>query len=138
MKRNRIRLTETDLHRIVKEAVKRIVREDMKYGDIVNNIGTDDVDDEYNVAAETEKKEELEHNIWDVLTNLAGGDPRKRSFDFQDMVDALSVDFGFDFTGSDDEKECHHFTDGNYDLVIYPSYYYPKQGELRIFNLQIF
>lgn len=56
MKRNRIRLTETDLHRIVKEAVKRIVREDMKYGDIVNNIGTDDVDDEYNVAAETEKK----------------------------------------------------------------------------------
>ena len=56
MKRNRIRLTETDLHRIVKEAVKRIVREDMKYCDIVNNIGTDDVDDEYNVAAETEKK----------------------------------------------------------------------------------
>lgn len=56
MKRNRIRLTETDLHRIVKEAVKRIVREDMKYGDIVNNIGTNDVDDEYNVAAETEKK----------------------------------------------------------------------------------
>lgn len=56
MKRNRIRLTETDLHRIVKEAVKRIVREDMKYGGIVNNIGTDDVDDEYNVAAETEKK----------------------------------------------------------------------------------
>lgn len=54
------------------------------------------------------------------------------------MVEALSVDFGFDFTGSDDEEECHHFTDGNYDLVIYPSYYYPKQGELRIFNLQIF
>ena len=49
MKRNRIRLTETDLHRIVKEAVKRIVREDMKYGDIVNNIGADEVDDEYNV-----------------------------------------------------------------------------------------
>lgn len=138
MKRNRIRLTETDLHRIVKEAVKRIVREDMKYGDIVNNIGTDDVDDEYNVAAETEKKEELEHNIWDVLTNLAGGDPRKKSFDFQDMVDALSVDFGFDFTGGDDEKECHHFTDGNNDLVIYPLYYYPKQGKLTIFNLQIF
>ena len=62
MKRNRIRLTETDLHRIVKEAVKRIVREDMKYGDIVNNIGADEVDDEYNVAAETEKKEELEYN----------------------------------------------------------------------------
>ena len=85
-----------------------------------------------------EKEEELEHNIWDVLTNLAGGDPRKKSFDFQDMVEALSVDFGFDYTGSDDEKECHHFTDGNYGLVIYPLYYYPKQGELRIFNLQIF
>lgn len=56
MKRNRIRLTEADLHRIVKEAVKRIVREDMKYGDIVNNIGADEVDDEYNVAVETEKK----------------------------------------------------------------------------------
>jgi hypothetical protein len=119
------------------EFVKRLgkkVNEDLTNTQIRNITGIYD-DDILNASVEAEKKEELESNIWKLMVSLAGGNPRKNPFDFNELARELKSKFGFVYKGNDDNNECHIFSDGKGELVIYPTTYYPRMGKLTIYNM---
>ena len=97
-----IRLTESDLHRVIKESVNKILSEmdgtelnDFGYNarELRNMLGDYD-DDELNVAVEAEEAEELEGDIWKSISKIAHGNPRKVSFSFSD-INQLSASIRF-------------------------------------------
>jgi len=113
------------------------INEDLTNRQKRNILGITD-DDELNAAAEAEEKEELEYTIWNALKEMTGGDPRKTTFSFADLCDMLNSKFGMKYVGSNDENECHEFSDGVNKLEIFPNVYYPEQGTLRFFNMHVY
>ena len=95
-------------------------------------------DDELNAAAEAEEKEQLESNIWNAIAQMAGGNPRKTSFDFGQLAEMLKTQFNMKYIGTDENQECHTFTDGVNKLDIYPSTYYRKQGTITLYNMSVY
>ena len=95
-------------------------------------------DDELNAAAETEEKEQLESNIWNAIAQMAGGNPRKTSFDFGQLAEMLKTRFNMKYIGTDENQECHTFTDGVNKLDIFPSTYYPKQRTITLYNMSVY
>ena len=132
-----IRLTESDFQRIVKESVNRVLSEELTYTQLKNILGVDD-NDEWNAAAEAERKEELESEVWRAIVKLAGGNPRKNVFEFGDLVNMLNSQFGFKYVGCDEEEESHKFENGKDKLFIYPVHFYCRQGKMKIDNMHIF
>ena len=132
----KIRLTESQFNRLIKETVRNILNEDSVYTQLVNTFGKD-FDEEWNVASETEQKEELEDEIYKATAQLAGGNPGRNTVMFRDLVEMLQRKFNFTYVGADDERECHVFENGQYPLTVFPVYYYENQGEIRIANMYI-
>lgn len=140
-----IRLTESDLHNIIKESVNKILNEmdgtelnDFGYNarELRNMLGDYD-DDELNVAVEAEEAEELENDIWKSISKIAHGNPYKVSFNFSDMVNMLNAEYNFEYDGCDEDDESHKFSNRNYELYIYPNVFYEEQGTLKLINLHI-
>lgn len=140
MKRNKIRLTESQLHRVIKESVKKILRESSfpNYNQLINITGIND-NDEFNAAAMTENKEELETEIWKMISKelCNGENPRNVSFHFKDLIE-LMKNLGFTYNGNDDDNESINFNNSNNEFVIYPKTYYPKMDLMSIYNTQIY
>lgn len=132
----KIRLTESQFNKLIMESVRNILKENSTYTQLVNTFGKD-FDEEWNVASETEQKEELEDEIYKATAQLAGGNPGRNTVMFRDLVDMLQNEFYFTYVGADDERECHVFENGQYVLTVFPVYYYEKQGEMRIANMYI-
>ena len=137
--RHKIRLTERDLHRIIKESVRKILKEnDLTYKQIKNVTGIQD-DDELNASVMAEDYEELEDAIWKSLVELANGEnPRKHTYKFQDICSMLNSEFGLKYVGSDEQNEGHEFSNGKIDFEIFPDTFYPRQGNLRIMNMHVY
>lgn len=135
--RRAIRLTESKLKYIITESMKRVLNEDHKYTQLRNILGITD-NDEWNAAAECERHEDLEDEIWRAIANLAGGNPRENRFEFSDMANMLQNKFGFKYIGSDVEQECHQFSNGEDTLEIFPDWFYQKQGKMNIGNLHVY
>ena len=135
MKRT-IRLKESELRRMISESVRRALNEDHKYTQLRNILGISD-NDEWNAAAETERKEDLAGEIWRAIAKLAGGSPREKTFEFSDMANMLKSQFGFKYVGSNREQECHEFSNGEDTLTIYPDWFYTKQGQMSIYNMDV-
>ena len=132
----KIRLTESQFNKLIKETVRDILNEDSTYTQLVNTFGKD-FDEEWNVASETEQKEELEDEIYKATAQLAGGNPGRNTVMFRDLVEMLQRKFNFTYVGADDERECHVLENGQYTLTVFPVYYYENQGEIRIANMYI-
>lgn len=130
----KIRLTESDLYRLIKESVRNILKEDYSYNGFVGSIG-DEFDDDWD--DDSERRDALENKIWKAIVQLAGGHPKRNSVMFRDLVEMLQRKFNFTYVGADDERECHVFENGQYVLTVFPVYYYEKQGEMRIANMYI-
>lgn len=145
MSKKLIRLTESDLHRVIKESVNKILNEmdgtelnDFGYNarELRNMLGDYD-DDELNVAVEAEEAEELEGDIWKSISKIAHGNPYKVSFKFSDMANMLNDEYNFEYDGCDEDDESHKFSNPNYELYIYPNVFFEKQGTLKLLNLHI-
>ena len=135
---NIVRINESQLRQIVKGCVHDILKENHKYTQLRNVLGIHD-NDEWNAAAETERREDLESEIWKSLADLAGGNPRKTPFNFQDAIDILKNEFGFKYVGYDEERESHKFINKEQDeLEIFPVSFYTQQGHMRIKNMNIY
>ena len=89
------------------------------YNQIRNVLGVYD-DDLLNNCCATEICEQLEEKIWNDIKNLAGGNPRYKKFEFDDMVKMLNEKYGLKYTGADDNNECHDFKDGKFILSVFP------------------
>ena len=137
MNKKLIRLTEEDLHKIVKESVNRILNEidGLSYRQIKNVTGIKD-NDEFNAAEKCERDEELESEIWRELTKMAHGtNPRKYSFRFQDICRMLESVFNIKYIGPDEGNESHDFENDEFRLSICPNIFYTRQGTLSIANI---
>lgn len=135
---NIVRINESQLRQIVKGYVRDILKEGHKYSRLRNVLGIHD-NDEWNAAAETERREDLESEMWKSLADLAGGNPRKTPFKFQDAMDMLKNEFGFEYVGYDEERESHKFINKEQDeLEIFPVSFYNQQGHMRIQNMNIY
>ena len=130
-------LKENQLRQVVSETVRKILNEGNKYTQLINILGSD-VDDEWNVAADAERKEELESEIWRAISNLASGNPRKNTFDFTEAANMLDKNFGFKYVGCDEENETHCFENGKDKLELFPSVFYPRQGKMRLDNMHVY
>ena len=95
-------------------------------------------DDMLNAGAEAEQAEQLEGDIFRSIGEIAQGNPRKNTFNFSDMANMLKEKYGFNYKGIDDDAEGHIFTNGKYELYIYPDTFYANQGAMRISNLHVF
>lgn len=136
MERKVIRLTESDLHRIIVETANQVLNEGLSYTQLKNVLGVED-NDEWNAASDAERKEELEGTIFKALGSLAGGNPRSHAFRFKDAVELLDREFGFKYQGSDEEEEAHIFSNGQDELTLYPNTFYPSQGNMSLFNMHL-
>lgn len=116
---------------------KRNVNEDFSNTQIRNMLGDYD-NPELNAAADAESNEDLEHSIWQSVAELAGGDPRKKSFNFSNMVQMLKGEFGFNYTGYNPDREEHTFENGEYTLSVFPEVVYPQQGMMTLHNMQLY
>ena len=132
----KIRLTESQFNKLIKETVRDILNEDSTYTQLVNTFGKD-FDEEWNVASETEQKEELEDEIYKATAQLAGGNPGRNTVMFRDLVEMLQRKFNFTYMDSEDRRRCHNFSNGQYLLTVFPSDYSENQGEMRIFNIHL-
>ena len=126
----------------LKEFVKCIGKKKVNEGDLTNTqvrnmTGIYD-DDELNAAVEAEDAENLEGEVWHSIKQIAGGNPRERSFKFADMAKMLADRYGFKYKGVDEDEEGHVFTNGKYELEIFPDTFYPKQGTMRIYNMHVY
>ncbi len=132
-KKQIIRLTERDLHAIIKESLDNILYDNgYSYNQIRNMTGIYD-DDYMNAAADAERTDELEGEIAKAL----GGIRHPKAIDFSDAAKILKDRFGFDYTGSEEEDEAHCFTDGEYILELYPKTFYINQGRMVLNNLHL-
>ena len=101
------------------------------YTQIRNVTGIED-DDELNAGVEAERREDLESNIVTDLGRYEG-----KMLNFDDVCKLLKDRYGFEYLRSDDERECHEFSNGDDVLNLFPKIYYPKQGTMRLHNLYI-
>lgn len=141
MNKNRIRLTESQLHRVIRESVKRILNESEfpNNRQIINMTGIYD-DDEMNAAAQAEEDEDLEFKIIKSVSSelCDGGSPSKVSFSLKDFI-RLMKEFGFEYLKNDDEKEEIIFANRKGEkLIVWPAMYYHNIDSMRIKNLMIF
>lgn len=144
MKKKLIRLTESDLHNIIKESVNNILKEyydvdGMSYGQVRNMTGIED-DDELNAGAECEAGEELQSEIFKSIASQLcnGGNPRMYSFGFQDLIKLLADEFDFEYVGPDESNESYEFAGDGRELCIFPRVFYPSPNKIRIQNMILY
>jgi len=119
------------------KGITESVNEDFTNTQIRNTLGIYD-DDELNAAVECESKEEILGKIFNYLSELAHGqNPYNYTYRFNEIVDAFAK-FGFDYVGPDEEEESHVFMNGDTEIMVTPTMFYTKQGEMRIRNANIF
>ena len=139
MKR-RVKLTESDLHNIIKKSVKKALNEidGLTYRQIKNITGIED-DDEFNAAAQAEDHEEIASYIWSDLTDMSNGvNPKRYSYSFQEICDLLSGNYNAKYVGADDRNQCHVFKNKDFTVDIFPDTFYTKQGLMSVVNLNVY
>lgn len=143
-----IRLTETDLHRIITESARQALNEISgtelsQYGydarNMRNELGTDD-DGELNAACETEECEELASSIAkDLCQNYGYRNIYEKNaiFDFQFLEKLLKEKYGMTFLGTNEEDESAAFGNDKYQFFLYPVTFYSELGKFKIQNMDV-
>ena len=143
-----IRLTESDLHNIIKESVRKTLNEIR--GTELNGFGYDarnmrnmlgiNDDDELNAACDAETYEELESSIAKDMCNEYGYSrlyDKTSVFDFDTIEQLLEEKYNMHYVGADEEQEAIIFENDNAELLLYPTIFYPKPNRFRLSNMHI-
>lgn len=140
----RYRLTESDLHKLVKEAVRNALYENGIDGfsntQIRNMTGITD-DDELNAACDTERKEELMSKVWRAIDRLDSNRQEKYPIvvNFNELCNVLGRNFGFKYDTSDIDNNSYIFVNEQGDelwLAVNWAYNYPGET-ISITNMDI-
>ena len=141
MKKQRIRINETQLRQIISESIKKCLNETDNWltnTQIKNITGIQD-DDELNLAAECEYHEEIQGKVWHMLLELSNGEnPRQYTYHFSDICNMLKKQFNLKYIGADEVHECHIFKNNEFTLDLYPNMFYSKQGTVSVENIIIY
>ena len=141
----RYRLTESDLHKLVKEAVRSALYENGIDGfsntQIRNMTGITD-DDELNAACDTERKEELISKVWRAIDRLDSNRQEKYPIvvNFNELCNVLGRNFGFKYDSSDIDNNSYIFVNKQGDelwLAVNWAYNYPGET-ISITNMDIY
>lgn len=141
-----IRLTENDLHRLVKESAKRILNEisgtevqGFTPSELRNMLGVED-DDELNAAVESEESDRFQSDVVRLLQQLCGNEniyDRLSYFYFPAVAKAFKRDFNLQYEGWT-EDEGHVFDNDKYEVVLYPVDFYENLADFRLMNIHVF
>ena len=144
-----IRITESALHDIIKESVKRVLNEidgtelnQFGYGarELRNMLGDYD-DDELDVACESEDCDYVADEIARDLCkhygykHLYGNDA---VFDFDYLKQMLADKYNMEYLGSFEDDEAVVFGNKNYQFILYPVNFYPQGiAKFRVKNFHV-
>lgn len=137
----RIRLTEEDLHGIVKESVKRILSEiDLTNNQIRNITGISD-DDVLNAACMAEDEDDLESNIVKDLKDKYGFYnvyDRGVVLDFNFIKELLKQKYGMKYLGFDEKDDSHLFRNNDFAVAIWSKENYPRLSKFHLQNIHVY
>ena len=145
MNRKIIRLTESDLHWIVRESVSKLLSEAMSDGmslssrQVRNMTGIHD-DDELNAACDSEECGDLASGIARDLCGHYGyyGLYDKGSvFDFGFLSDLLKEKYGMEFLGYDEDDESHLFGNDRFLVTFWTMEGFPNLNKFHLSNMDV-
>lgn len=138
--KQKIRLTESDLHRIVNESVKMVIREmDLSKRQIRNITGILD-DDELNAACMEEDADELGSEIVRDLRDRYGFAniyDKGVVLDFGFVKGLLEQKYGMKYLGFDEEDEAHTFGNEDFIVEIWSKEGYPRLAKFHLQNMNV-
>ena len=141
MNKKLIRLTENDLHRIVKESVNRILGEmDLTNNQIRNITGISD-DDELNAACMAEDEGDLESNIVKDLKDEYGFYnvyDKGVLLDFDFVKELLKQKYGMNYLGFNEKDESHLFGNNDFVVAIWTKENYPRLSKFHLQNIHVY
>ena len=141
MNKKLIRLTEGDLHRIVKESVNRILSEiDLTNKQIRNITGILD-DDELNAACMAEDEDDLESSIVKDLKDKYGFYniyDKGVVLDFNFIKELLKQKYGMNYLGFDEKDDSHSFRNNDFVVVIWSKENYPRLSKFHLQNIHVY
>jgi hypothetical protein len=135
-----IRLTENDLHRIVKESVKKIISETNLSNRQIKNITGIYDDDELNAACMSEEAEDIGSNIAKDICNKYGFHSiydKNAVLDFGFLKDLLEQKYGMKYLGFDENDESHLFGNDNFIVEIWSKEDYPRLAQFHLQNMHV-
>lgn len=136
-----IRLTENDIHRIVKESVNRILGEmDLTNNQIRNITGISD-DDELNAACMAEDEGDLESNIVKDLKDKYGFNnvyDKRVVLDFDFVKELLKQKYGMNYLGFGEKDESHLFGNNDFVVEIWSKENYPRLSKFHLQNIHVY
>ena len=94
-------------------------------------------DDELNAACLAERLEDLQDEITKKICEVHGVSKLYGSrFQFEKVKEILKG-FGFEYVWADEKDESHFFFNHETgdEIDLYPTIWYPEQGEMRIQNI---
>ena len=136
-----IRLTESDLHRVVKESVNKILSEiDLTNKQIRNITGILD-DDELNAACMAEDEDDLASNIVKDLRDEYGFHniyDKGVVLDFNFIKELLKQKYGMNYLGFDEKDDSHLFGNNDFVVAIWSKENYPKLAKFHLQNMHVY
>ena len=141
MNKKVIRLTESDLHRVVKESVNRILNEiDLTNKQIRNITGILD-DDELNAACMAEDEDDLTSNIVKDLRDEYGFHniyDKGVVLDFNFIKELLKQKYGMNYLGFDEKDDSHLFGNNDFVVAIWSKENYPRLAKFHLQNMHVY
>ena len=141
MANRKMKLNKKSLNRLITECIMNVFEASyypLPAKQIKNITGISD-DDELNLSIESEENEDMEHDIWLSLKEMAeGGNPSKHVYQFSDIANMLREKFGLTYSGPDMNNEGHEFKNNRFTLELFPTTFYEKQGTMNVYNMHVY
>ena len=147
--KSKIRITESALHDIIKESVKKVLNEidgtelnQFGYGarELKNMLGDYD-EPELNAACDAEECEDIADDIVNDLCQQYGYDSlydKGSVFDFDYLKQLLEQKYSMKYLGCFEDDEAVVFGNDKYQFVLYPVNFYPQGiAKFRVQNLDV-
>jgi hypothetical protein len=136
-----IRLTESDLHKIVKESVNRILNEINLTNKQIRNITGISDDDELNAACMAEDEDDLASNIVKDLKDEYGFYnvyDKGVVLDFNFIKELLKQKYGMNYLGFDEKDDSHLFKNNDFVVKIWSKENYPRLSKFHLQNIHVY
>lgn len=133
----RVKLIKENKNIFTKQQLQEAFIGDLSAQQIKNMTGIQD-DDELNASIATENRENILSNI---CKDIALTDKQKNVFKgvykFIDIINIMKK-HGFKYMGANEDEQAHIFNDGSNEIIIWPKYFYVRQGGITIHNINIY
>jgi hypothetical protein len=135
-----IRLTESDIHRIVEESVNRILSEDGLTNRQIRNITGIYDDDELNAAVMEEDADDLASSIIKDLRdeyNFYNIYDKHTVLDFGFLKNLLNKKYNMKYLGYDENDESHSFGNNKFKVEFWTKENYPNLNKFHLANMHV-